>query len=77
MGDHKRYYISEYQHVRLLLPDYDEQVAIVSALSDVDSEVDALEQRMDKTRAIKQGMMQELLTGRVRLMLPSGTEEAE
>jgi type I restriction enzyme S subunit len=37
-------------------------------LSDMDSELDALEQRRDKTRALKQGMMQELLTGRIRLV---------
>ena len=44
-----------------------EQSAIASVLSDMDAEIAALEQRRDKTRAIKQGMMQQLLTGRVRL----------
>lgn len=44
-----------------------EQHAIASVLSDIDAEIAALEQRRDKTLAIKQGMMQELLTGRVRL----------
>lgn len=48
-------------------PQVSEQHAIASVLSDMDSEIAALEQRRDKTRAIKQGMMQELLTGRVRL----------
>ena len=47
--------------------DIAEQHAIASVLSDMDSEIAALEQRRDKTRAIKQGMMQQLLTGRVRL----------
>ena len=47
--------------------DTDEQSAIASVLSDMDAEIAALEQRRDKTRAIKQGMMQQLLTGRVRL----------
>ena len=41
--------------------------SIASILSDIDAEIAALEQRRDKTRAIKQGMMQQLLTGRVRL----------
>ena len=68
VGDHKRFYISEYQNIALLVPDYDEQVAIVSALADMDAEVAALERRREKTRAIKQGMMQQLLTGRVRLV---------
>jgi len=37
-------------------------------LSDIDSEIAALEARREKTRALKQGMMQELLTGRIRLV---------
>jgi type I restriction enzyme S subunit len=45
-----------------------EQIAIAAVLSDMDSELAALEQRQDKTRALKQGMMQELLTGRTRLV---------
>ena len=49
------------------VPALDEQQAIASVLSDMDSEIAALEQRLDKTRAIKLGMMQQLLTGRVRL----------
>ena len=67
LGNHKRHYISEYQNLELYAPDYDEQHAIASILSDIDAEIAALEQRRDKTRAIKQGMMQQLLTGRVRL----------
>ena len=47
--------------------DIAEQQAIASVLSNMDSEIDALEQRRDKTRAIKQGMMQQLLTGWVWL----------
>ena len=49
------------------LPPLPEQEAIASVLSDMDAEINALKQRRDKTRAIKQGMMQQLLTGRVRL----------
>ena len=45
-----------------------EQTAIAAVLSDMDAEIAALEQRRDKTRALKQGMMQELLTGRTRLV---------
>ncbi len=47
-----------------------EQTAIATVLSDMDAEIAALERRRDKTRAIKQGMMQQLLTGRVRLVEP-------
>jgi type I restriction enzyme S subunit len=45
-----------------------EQTAIATVLSDMDDEIAELERRRDKTRAIKQGMMQQLLTGRVRLV---------
>ena len=67
LGEHKRYYISEFQHEEILTPKPDEQTAIAEVLSDTDAELAALTQRRDKTRALKQGMMQELLTGRVRL----------
>jgi type I restriction enzyme S subunit len=45
-----------------------EQLAIAEVLSDMDAELTELEQRRDKTIALKQGMMQELLTGRTRLV---------
>ena len=53
--------------IEFSLPSSLEQRAIVSVLSDMDDEIAALERRRDKTRAIKQGMMEQLLTGRVRL----------
>lgn len=68
IGDHKRYYISEYQHLRLPIPDFNEQKTIIRVLSDMDAEIDALERRREKTRQVKQGMMQQILTGRVRLV---------
>jgi type I restriction enzyme S subunit len=49
-------------------PGIEEQAAIASVISDMDAELAALEARRDKTQAIKQGMMQELLTGRIRLV---------
>ena len=45
-----------------------EQTAIAAVLSDMDAELAALEARRDKTRDLKQAMMQELLTGRTRLV---------
>jgi type I restriction enzyme S subunit len=45
-----------------------EQTAVAAVLSDMDAELAALEQRREKTRALKQAMMQELLTGRTRLL---------
>lgn len=53
--------------VRLALPPPSEQVAIVDVLSDIDAEIVALERRLAKVRALKQGAMQQLLTGRIRL----------
>lgn len=52
----------------IALPSLPEQAAIAVVLSDMDAELVALEQRLAKTRALKQGMMQELLTGRTRLV---------
>jgi type I restriction enzyme, S subunit len=52
----------------LPVPSVSEQTAIAAVLSDIDAELSALEARRDKTRALKQGMMQELLTGRTRLV---------
>jgi type I restriction enzyme S subunit len=54
--------------VEVDLPSLPEQNAIAAVLSDMDAELDTLEQRLAKTRALKQGMMQELLTGRTRLV---------
>jgi type I restriction enzyme S subunit len=51
-----------------LPPSKAEQIAIAEVLSDMDAELAALEQRRAKTHALKQGMMQELLTGRTRLV---------
>jgi type I restriction enzyme S subunit len=45
-----------------------EQTAIASILSDIDAEIAALEAKLTKARQLKQGMMQELLTGRIRLL---------
>jgi type I restriction enzyme S subunit len=50
------------------LPDPREQAAIATILSDMDAEIAALEAKLAKARQIKQGMMQELLTGRIRLV---------
>lgn len=51
-----------------LIPPTHEQTAIAALLSDMDTELAALEKRRDKTRNLKQAMMQELLTGKTRLI---------
>lgn len=50
------------------MPQMVEQTAIATALSDMDAEIACLEARLDKTRNLKQGMMQELLSGRIRVV---------
>ena len=68
VSEHKCHYISDYQNMKIQVPKFDEQLAIVSVLSDIDSEIGVLEARRDKTRDIKQAMEQELLTGRTRFI---------
>jgi type I restriction enzyme, S subunit len=60
--------------VRVRLPKLQEQTAIATVLLDMDAEILALEARRDKTLTIKKGMMQQLLTGRTRLVKPQPAE---
>jgi type I restriction enzyme, S subunit len=57
----------------LRLPRLPEQTAIAAVLSDMDDELAGLKRRRDKTRALKQAMMQELLTGKTRLVTAGGS----
>lgn len=70
--DHRRYYISDYRNIEIAVPAHDEQISIAAALSDMDAEIGALDGRLAKVRALKQGMMQQLLTGRIRLPASPG-----
>ena len=67
--------------VQIELPPITEQNAIATVRSDMDAEITALEQRRDKTITIKQGMMQQLLTGKVRLsesrIIADNTDDAD
>jgi type I restriction enzyme S subunit len=60
--------------IKVQLPPLPEQTAIAEVLSEMDGELAMLEQRREKTRALKQAMMQELLTGRTRLVPARVTE---
>ena len=68
IGDHKRYWLSEYQFLEVKIPKLNEQEAISKILSDMDSEIQQLENQRDKYTNLKQGMMQKLLTGEIRLI---------
>ncbi|WP_332454410.1 restriction endonuclease subunit S [Chryseobacterium aquaticum] len=54
--------------LEIIIPSLAEQTRIATILSDMDAELEALEGQLGKARKVKQGMMQELLTGRVRLV---------
>jgi type I restriction enzyme S subunit len=56
------------ERIELKIPLPDEQTAIATVLSDMDAEITALEVKLAKTRQLKQGMMHNLLTGRIRLI---------
>lgn len=68
IADHKRHWISEYSQLEITIPEPNEQRAIANILSSMDTEITNLEQKRDKYIAIKQGMMQNLLTGKIRLI---------
>ena len=61
-------YVSGFATVRVPMPLIAEQTAIATLLSDMDAKIAALEHKLDKIHGVKQGMMQELLTGRTRLI---------
>ena len=60
-------YAGDMANFKFALPPLEEQVAISSTLEDMDAEITVLEARLQKARQIKEGMMQTLLTGRIRL----------
>jgi type I restriction enzyme S subunit len=57
--------------VQICVPEIHEQTAIATVLSEMDTEIESLESKLAKAREIKQGMMQELLTGKIRLVKSS------
>ena len=59
---------SNLSSIQMQLPSYAEQKAIAQALSDIDDEIETLETELEKLNHMKRGMMQELLTGRTRLV---------
>lgn len=69
LKDHQRYWISEYSKLEVKIPPtIAEQTAIAEILSDMDAEIDVLTAKLNKLQNIKQGMMSELLAGRIRLV---------
>jgi type I restriction enzyme S subunit len=64
---HKRISRGALGRINIVVPSVEEQTAIAAILSDMDAEIAALEAKLAKARRLKQGMMQELLTGGIRL----------
>jgi type I restriction enzyme S subunit len=69
VADHKRRWISEYSKREVGVPSLEEQREIVIVLDDAEREIEVLRSRLAKVKAIKRGMMQELLAGTKRLEL--------
>lgn len=65
--EHKRFFISEYQYFTIDIPDLNEQKKIAGILSAVDREINCLTNIKDKFKTQKQGLMQKLLTGKIRV----------
>src|SRR5690606_34320146 len=61
-------YTRDLLKINLFIPPKKEQTRIATILSDMDAEIAQLEQKLDKYKLLKQGLMQELLTGRIRLV---------
>ena len=55
-------------NIKIHLPNIEEQIRIANILSEMEAEIFTLEQKLSKFKYIKQGMMQELLTGKIRLV---------
>jgi len=66
-SEHKRFWISEYSKLYILLPPLPEQQRIAEILSQLDQTIEKEEQYKEKLQKIKQGLMQDLLTGKVRV----------
>ncbi len=67
VGDHKRYYISEYQNIVLPVPPLAEQRKIAEVLSAMDDEINKTSILINGMRSVKNGLMRALLTGKVRV----------
>jgi len=69
LGDHKRHWIGEFQYLNIFVPnDENEQTRIADILTDMDEEISILKGKLIKAKQVKQGMMQNLLTGKIRLV---------
>ncbi len=66
-SEHKRYFISEFQYLTIDVPIFNEQTAIGNTAKAIDSEINGLKQKLTLVTAQKNGLMQKLLTGKIRI----------
>jgi type I restriction enzyme S subunit len=79
-GSGTRYVISikKFNEMTILIPpSFTEQTYIANILSNMDAEIEALQAKLQKTKLVKQGAMQELLTGKIRLSTDNQTQSAK
>ncbi|NLO02537.1 MAG: hypothetical protein GX126_09515 [Bacteroidales bacterium] len=60
--------MGDIERIEISYPPFDEQTQIAQVLTNIDSELNVLDQKLQKYKMIKQGMMQALLTGKIRLV---------
>ena len=60
--------VSKLKRIEIALPPKKEQISIAKILSDMDNEIDLLNKKLEKYRNLKTAMMQQLLTGKIRLV---------
>ena len=68
VADHKRHWIGEFQNIELSFPNLDDMIQLGKVVSEVNQEIEMLEAKQTKLKYQKQGMMQALLTGKIRLV---------
>ena len=67
-GSHKNLILDDIRKLSIPIPKKTQRDYITNLLSDMDNEINALEKKLSKTKALKQGLMQQLLTGKIRLV---------
>ena len=76
-GSHQNLILDDIRKIIVPIPGKEEQKLIADILSDIDREMDQLEQKLAKYKLVKQGMMQQLLTGKIRLVKPNSKANEE
>ncbi|MGI9310175.1 MAG: restriction endonuclease subunit S [bacterium] len=75
LGGHQRYWISEYQHLEIKIPNIEEQRNIIDTLNVAQKEIDILKYIIKQHRIQKRGLMQKLLTGKWAFLTPDPDEK--